>query len=455
MLHFLVRRVVNWFVVSCMIIPIAACQSIPVEKISANADPNQEIAATEVHFESTQKKHGEVLAPTSFAKAKARLDEAKEMSHENRSSEEILEKVAEARAYLKKSDETIKTAENVMPEVIEARSAALAAEKSGQDNKNLKSADKRLMDVTEDLEDAKTARALAERDQLKKEYLDVELAAINETYTSPVHAQRKRAREEGAEKNAPKSWMQSTNSVKEAETYITENRHNRIGIQEHVRRAQADADRLVMINREAKAMGSTNAEDLVLAKMSQEQMLARQKAMSDATHSKLDKVEKRLDTVEREKEDLAAEKAFNDQFIAAQAQFQEHEADVYRDENVLVIRMKSMQFGSGQAGLKAENFPLLNKVKNVVNDVAPARVTIEGHADSTGNIDQNIALSLRRADAVASYFKANGLNRTGIKLETKGMGDAHPIAPNNTAEGRAQNRRVDVLIQPERSGLTH
>lgn len=449
------RQFVNWVVFGYMIIPITACQSIPVEKIPAGADPNQEIAATEAHFESTQKMQGEVLAPISFVKAKQGLEEAKEKLKENRPSVEILEKVAESRAYLKKSDETIKIAETLIPEVLEARRAALAAENSETENKYFKSADKKLIDVTEDLENAKTAPAIAERDHLKEEYLNAELAAINERFTSSVHAQRKLARAEGAEKYAPKSWIQSTNSIKEAETYITENRHNNEMIQGYVQRAQTDADRLVKVTREAKAMGNANAEDLVLAKMSQEQILANQRAITDDTNSKLGNVEARLDTVEREREDLAAEKAFNDLFLAAQAQFQDQEADVYRDENILVLRLKALQFATDQAGLKAENFTLLNKVKKVVNDVAPAQVTIEGHTDSTGTIEHNIALSRRRAEVVARYFKENGLNMSRIKLTTKGRGDAHPIAPNTTAEGRAQNRRVDVLIQPERSGLTH
>jgi outer membrane protein OmpA-like peptidoglycan-associated protein len=71
---------------------------------------------------------------------------------------------------------------------------------------------------------------------------------------------------------------------------------------------------------------------------------------------------------------------------------------------------------------------------------------IEGHADSTGAVDHNARLSQRRADAVKAVLIASGL-RAG-RIESIGMGESDPINGNDTQEGRAQNRRVVLMVRP-------
>jgi len=71
-------------------------------------------------------------------------------------------------------------------------------------------------------------------------------------------------------------------------------------------------------------------------------------------------------------------------------------------------------------------------------------VEIVGHADSKGSAEDNIALSEQRANTVRDYLVSKGLDASIV--ETKGMGDTMPIADNDTAEGRAKNRRVEILL---------
>jgi len=70
------------------------------------------------------------------------------------------------------------------------------------------------------------------------------------------------------------------------------------------------------------------------------------------------------------------------------------------------------------------------------------RILIEGHTDSQGPDAPNKKLSKGRADAVRDYFIGKGI--ASSRLETKGYGETKPVADNNTAEGRAQNRRVEL-----------
>jgi outer membrane protein OmpA-like peptidoglycan-associated protein len=70
---------------------------------------------------------------------------------------------------------------------------------------------------------------------------------------------------------------------------------------------------------------------------------------------------------------------------------------------------------------------------------------VTGHTDSVGNDAANLALSKRRAETVAGYLKAHGLNAQTVSVS--GRGSADPVASNATAEGRASNRRVDISLQ--------
>lgn len=90
------------------------------------------------------------------------------------------------------------------------------------------------------------------------------------------------------------------------------------------------------------------------------------------------------------------------------------------------------------------------KCKSVSN-VSPrynpkTAVNVVGYTDSTGSHDLNMRLSQQRADSVASSLITQGVDASRIR--TSGMGPANPIASNSTAEGKAQNRRVEITLSP-------
>ncbi|WP_159316040.1 OmpA family protein, partial [Klebsiella pneumoniae] len=74
---------------------------------------------------------------------------------------------------------------------------------------------------------------------------------------------------------------------------------------------------------------------------------------------------------------------------------------------------------------------------------------VTGHTDSVGSYEANQVLSARRADSVSQFLRSNGVDPS--RLQTFGAGSSSPIAPNDTTEGRAQNRRVEIKLVP-RSG---
>ena len=75
----------------------------------------------------------------------------------------------------------------------------------------------------------------------------------------------------------------------------------------------------------------------------------------------------------------------------------------------------------------------------------PRKITLKGHTDSTNTEAYNLALSLRRAQAVMAWLVEHGLDAS--RLEAKGYGEFRPVADNSTEEGRALNRRVEITLQ--------
>ncbi len=110
----------------------------------------------------------------------------------------------------------------------------------------------------------------------------------------------------------------------------------------------------------------------------------------------------------------------------------------------IVIR-DQVHFASGKATIKFDSYPLLDEIANVIRENPQvAKVRIEGHTDNVGRSAVNRKLSEKRAMAVRDYLVAKGID--GRRLEYVGLGDVQPIAPNDTAEGRATNRRVEFVI---------
>lgn len=115
--------------------------------------------------------------------------------------------------------------------------------------------------------------------------------------------------------------------------------------------------------------------------------------------------------------------------------------------NKLNSYAKAIQFESGKDIIKSSSYDELNSVISIMKEYPATRFLVEGHTDNTGNANSNLDLSKRRAAAVVKYFSDKGISVD--RLFSEGYGDTRPVADNSTADGKAQNRRVEILLIKE------
>ena len=117
-------------------------------------------------------------------------------------------------------------------------------------------------------------------------------------------------------------------------------------------------------------------------------------------------------------------------------------------DNLVLIRPGDVTFDTNQSSIQGRFHAVLDDVATVFNRYDQSLVDIIGHADSDGSDSYNLDLSRRRAESVAAYLNQRGVDANRIYYE--GRGESQPIASNATADGKAQNRRVEILIRPFR-----
>ncbi|MCJ7590650.1 MAG: OmpA family protein [Woeseiaceae bacterium] len=123
---------------------------------------------------------------------------------------------------------------------------------------------------------------------------------------------------------------------------------------------------------------------------------------------------------------------------------------VRNGDNITLNMPDSVTFATDSSDLSPAFFSVLNSVGKVLAEYEQTVVEVAGHTDSTGSDSYNQSLSERRATAVSSYLRGQGVIEQ--RLITLGMGEARPVADNSSAEGRQANRRVEITMVPVTKG---
>jgi outer membrane protein OmpA-like peptidoglycan-associated protein len=216
-----------------------------------------------------------------------------------------------------------------------------------------------------------------------------------------------------------------------------------------VKASQLEAEQARLEAEQARLMSQATAE---------EAQRAREEAMQ-AQHREAESERTARQAIEEAEQAkaLAASSATAAQLARREADLALEQADTLRrqlenlqlrqTESGVVVTLGDVLFETGQTELRQEAMASLVEVVDLLQSEPDKNIRIEGHTDAVGDANTNLEISQRRADAVFEALVSLGV--VAERVTTQGMGEDFPIASNETDEGRAQNRRVDVILLDE------
>lgn len=451
----------NKFIVSCFIgmssLLFMSCSSnVKKADIANSANPQEEIVKLETDLASASTQNIDVLAPDEFQSSREWLDEAKADQRSRQNQEEILDDLRKGRGFLELAHKVSENRAEKAPGLFEARQAAMAAgaSKHSELKSDLKSLDKEVGSNAATLAKVDTEDLAA----LQERYVNLERRATILTQLGDAQSVFNGAKKDRADKKAPKTYKKAELALKNAESVISANVRNPEGYKAAVATAFTDTNLLGEVVSTIQKNGKDLSESAALTMVSQNSQikalntdLSNSNAASAANRNAMNKENQALSNELKDKNQnlnsANASVATQQAMESARKQFSPEEADAYQQGDSLLIRLKQVNFASGRADLPGASLAMLAKVSDVAKSMSASEIKVEGHTDSTGSESQNKAISEKRASAVASYFKSNGFT----EVKSEGYGFQKPIATNKSKEGRAQNRRVDIIITPDKS----
>lgn len=431
---------------SVAVVMVGCGSSVKKYDYPPSTDAYQEIQNLEQQMDEATGKQINMLAPDAMHDAHASLVDAKRDRAKGRSNSEILKDLGYARAYL---DRAIGRSEKVRPQLIEvltARQKALQSKAPEYYGRQLKRLDDDFKTMIARSERHKIDLDLKDKTKLARDYYSLELQAIRSDKLSEVDALIEGAEKLGAKKYAPDALKAAMTKRENAGLIIDTERHDTDKVNGVVREAYEAARNALMVARAARENKGQSNEDVAQALVNNETAL---KELQSHTKS--------LQTQNMEAHKKIAEATqmldLNEAFERAQKIFGPQDADVFRQGNRLLIRLKGMKFPVGRAEIPGRSVTVLNKVDKVIKEMDPKKVIVEGHTDSTGSVALNRKLSRARADAIAKFLTAQDIVNPDI-VTAKGLGFQKPIASNRTRMGRAENRRIDIWLTPGKAVQT-
>lgn len=467
----------------CFII-VGACATAHTSSVSAS-NPEASVRQLEAKLTDARSRNIDVLSPGLYKEAEASFAKAKQALDRGAKISAINNYIAEGNASLRKAEEIAQVSRTILGKTNEARDKAL---KAGADKlgKPYMDVEKQYLKLTKAIENDNLSYAQKHAAEVQAGFREVEIMAIKNSSLGNARKMMADADKAKLRKSAPTAYGAAEQALNEAEIYAGQNPYATEQISQKNLHAEFMARRLTAISESSKKFQAMNPESSAIYT---EGLLAqlgktlntgdiRDREVDDQLSTLTEAVEAMEQTnqslenenssyrtqiadleqslvgeqgysreQETAKRKLTAERAFNEQFNTVQRYFRPDEAEVYKQGRHLIIRLRGINFPVGQATLTSENYTLLGKVQQSIQTFDQPKVTIEGHTDSTGSTRTNQELSQKRAEAVKTYLVANKtLPENHIKA--KGFGPDRPLAPNTTPEGRAINRRIDVLITP-------
>jgi OOP family OmpA-OmpF porin len=426
-----------------------ACSSdIKKAYIPNSADPREEIQKSDRDLNSASFDNIDVLAPKEFKSSEQWLAEAKTDLNDKQNQNEILDDLRKGRGSLEKAYQMSKNRADKAPGLYEARQAATnaGARKYSELKETRQDLDADVSAIASDI-----GKVSADKiSDFQERYIDLEKRAVILSQLSSAQAQFNGAKNDNAAKYAPRTFKKADLALKNAESVIATNVRNPAGYNAAVATAVSSSNLLNDVMKIIKQNDKKISETAALKIASQNSKINTLSTELDNTQMESEALSAKLDDKNSDLKNAQVSIAAQNAMESARTQFSPDEAEAYQQGENLLIRLKKMNFASGRSDLPGKSLLVLAKVSSVATAMNASTIKIEGHTDSVGTDSKNRELSEKRAKSVATYFLSNGFN----EVTSEGFGFQKPIATNKSKAGRAQNRRVDIIITPNKAAIT-
>src|SRR5689334_8792776 len=478
---------IRFAVLTCLLATVAA-------RAPAQGDLRATLfAEADRALEQARAASADLLAPAAFARgteayagAEADLARGRNMERIRSTLSSATRSFTEAREAAEIANVTLAAVIKTRADATNANASTFAADLWAEASESFDSAARRL-----ESGDIRGARSRA--DEAEALFRDAELTAIKAQYLSQTRALLAEADQARVPRLAPRTYEKARSLLAEAERELSNNRYDTdlprslaqqanyearhaiylAGLIDKLRGQDQTTEDLILSYEEPLSEISAAADkaaqldkgiepvvaDLVAyieglreQAAQSERDLTDSRARVGALEEEIRDLDQRLGGVSQERvalvQRLEAEERIREQFATIENMFERDEARVSREGNRMVIRLVGLTFASGQDVVRPAYRGLLEKLKQAADVFPRSQITIEGHTDSYGGDENNLALSQRRAEAVGAFL-TNELQMPAVRISSVGYGETQPIANNDTEQGRERNRRIDVIIEPQ------
>ncbi len=452
------------------------------------------ISTFQKNLQSAEQNEVNVFAPDGFKKAKTLFDESFTLAREN-SESKSLEKAKKGLSLLKKAESDAVQAKDVMREVIANRELALEAKAPELFPDKFAEIETTLKKANNFIVSGKVEKAEELRPELLTAYAKIQMEALEKGIVELAKSSSARARDNDADDYAPKTVAEADRELALAVSILKSDRTRTEAANQHAKIADLTYEKANRITEIAKTferrdfsqedvilwyweqLGTINAPTGTELKLTEENHVVvesmrvkmallissledanvltaklqdRIANMQTAYETEIKKLENsskmKLTALQKEQaEKDRREKALNERYTFTSSLFTPKEATVYRKGDDVLISANGFNFPVGKSEIEAVNFGLLNKILTSIKQFPKSTIKVSGHTDSTGGEKTNLLLSQERAENVAKFLVNIG-NIDPTRITFEGYGESKPVAGNMLKEGRAKNRRIDLLI---------
>jgi len=444
---------------------------------------------TELLIKQAKGEQADLLSPTNYAGAIEKYEEA---SREFDRGKNVQKKIEEINGLLNAAIENSKLARLTFSHLLVAREDALEANAIEFSQELYEKAEDEFLNTAKVLERGSVNKAKEQAIKVEQYFREAELLAIKTSIIGNVKNLLTQAYEEDVHKYAPISLKASQSLLLDSEKILNSDRSAKTEAREKAEAARYEATHAMYLANLIKSMkgDETNWEKLILthenymaqlltnlgfkpafdqgfeapvksASLAIQNLKQEIKQLSDeissqdqmmaSLQSDLNNLKVELDKSKEKQEGLKAklllEEQEKDKFKKIESILGKEQAKVFREGDQIRIRLLGLNFNSGNAVIEPDYFNLLTQLQRVIRLFPNYYITIEGHTDNVGDERLNQSLSLKRAKSVMTYLMAN-MQLSVQQISAIGYGESKPIASNETPLGRAQNRRIDVVLSP-------